>query len=90
MAYEYKCVPTPTGFSVSSQEGEAKAAQGFAKFITQNCNDGWEFVSMGQITVTTVPEPPGCLPALLAMIGLVKLQTATDTPYNMLVFRRQK
>ena len=94
--YEYKCVPAPMGLSVSSTEGESKAIQKFTDSINQNCNDGWEFVSMGQFSVTSVPpapEPPGCLGGLFILLGLAQppvREASTTSTYNLLVFRRPK
>jgi len=78
--YEYKCVPAPTGLSVTSKEGESAAIRAFTEFINQNCSGGWEFVSMGQISITT---HPGCIAGLFGA-------SATYSNYNMLVFRKQK
>jgi len=88
--YEYKCVPAPRNLTVTSNTGEAAAVQEFADYISQNCNSGWEFCSMGQIAVTNLPDSPGCLGGLLMLLGIIPKPSATTTNFNMLVFRRQK
>jgi len=88
--YEYKCVPAPKKLTISSTQSESVAIQEFADYINQNCDSGWEFCSMGQISVTSEPEPPGCIPGLLMALGWIPRPLATTTSFNMLVFRRQK
>jgi len=89
-SYEYKCVPAPKGLTISASGSEANAITAFGDRINESCTDGWEFVSMGQISVTTKPDNPGCLGGLLILLGVIQKPTETRTNYNMLVFRKRK
>ena len=100
--YEYKCMPAPKGIRISSSESEGKAVQEYADYINKGASDGWEFHSMEQISVTSVPPepeappPPGCLGGLLIGLGLIPpppkpvREKPTTNTYNMLVFRKAK
>lgn len=55
---QYKCVPAPSNLSIGKNGDHSAAIKSFADLINKEAAGGWDFVSMGSISVT---EPNGCL-----------------------------
>lgn len=78
--YEYKAIPFLASVKSTDKESAGLASKQLEETINSSSSDGWEFYSLGAITVEVAP---GCLGSLTG-------SKSTTVRLDQIIFRRSR